>query len=768
MADGYNSFNGSAIGGTSWGSGNAYLAFEHKSNSYLLASDRDYTNQNLVSVGGRDSRATACALPNIRVGNTWYAQTGYPDGTPGSLAANLSGGLSAPDPVTNAGQMNRCDTNAVQALYPKQEQNSVFGSLHQTISDGIDFDATVLWSNRLDSQLQPTSSVSMTVNNTNPYFQSIAGETSQTVMFDFSPFLGNKARVNWNNSEVFQFTPKLTIQLPYKDWDVVLQGNYGRSFSNGMTWGYNSNVTSTALSQQTIGGVLSPNLVASSGPVGNALDPYNINLSNPTLLNQIVDVGNIGKAVQHVIQYGATANGTLFTLPGGDVKAAVGTRYSWDDYIAQWFINTPIGQMPGTYAPVPGTQDAVAKTHRTTMSGFGEIIVPLVSASNKMPFVDDFSIDISGRIDNYSDFGETDNYKLGFTWDPFESLTIRGTKGTSYDAPSLADTLAPDGRFIYQVHATPNTTVPPGTSAADALRPSIFIPGGNPNLGPELGSTWSLGADFHPTTEFGVDLTGLDISITRYHIFIEDQIGLTPFNSPLLFQIPQYAQYYIINPTPAQVASYGYNTFINFPAPNIASIYPPNVPADQSPYILVSAERNNIGNALLEGFDFSAKYSMDVENFGNVTVGTSGTVSTKDATNAVQGSPWNSIQTYGAPLYAMNLFAQVATGPLSGRLSMNYSPGFRVNPGTLSYKLYNQTRMGSFHPVNLYVAYDLDNVASWGSGARVGLTINNIGDEDPPIYLEGGNATTTNGGQRITGNGSTLGRYFVLSLQKKF
>jgi outer membrane receptor protein involved in Fe transport len=76
--------------------------------------------------------------------------------------------------------------------------------------------------------------------------------------------------------------------------------------------------------------------------------------------------------------------------------------------------------------------------------------------------------------------------------------------------------------------------------------------------------------------------------------------------------------------------------------------------------------------------------------------------------------------------------------------------------------------MGSFHPVNIYVAYDLDNVASWGSGARVGLTINNIGDEDPPIYLEGGNATTTNGGQRITGNGSTLGRYFVLSLQKKF
>ena len=141
-------------------------------------------------------------------------------------------------------------------------------------------------------------------------------------------------------------------------------------------------------------------------------------------------------------------------------------------------------------------------------------------------------------------------------------------------------------------------------------------------------------------------------------------------------------------------------------------------PAGQSPYILVSAERNNIGNALLEGFDFAAKYSTDIENVGSFTFGLSGTVSTKDATNAVQGSPWNSIQTYGAPLYAMNLYTNYSSGSWSAKLSMNYSPGFQVNPGTLSYSLYHQTRMGSFEPVNLYVGYDLDNLASWGSGAQ--------------------------------------------------
>jgi outer membrane receptor protein involved in Fe transport len=62
----------------------------------------------------------------------------------------------------------------------------------------------------------------------------------------------------------------------------------------------------------------------------------------------------------------------------------------------------------------------------------------------------------------------------------------------------------------------------------------------------------------------------------------------------------------------------------------------------------------------------------------------------------------------------------------------------------------------------------LDGVADWGSGATVGLTINNVTDESPPLYLQGGNASPSNGGQGITGNGTTIGRYIVLSLQKKF
>jgi iron complex outermembrane receptor protein len=765
VADGYTAFNASAMAGLGWNSGGAYLAYEHKSNTALRASDRSsYTMMDLTGLGGRDSRGTACALPNIKVGSQYYTMRGPVDNTPGALAASVGGPYPGLDPVTNAGSLNRCDTNAAVDLLPKQEQDSVFGSLHQHIMEGVDFSATVLWSNRLASQRQPVQSTTQTIDNTNPFFQSIAGETSQSVLFDFSPYLGRNWNMARNDISMFQFTPKLTIQLPFRDWQIDLGANYGRSFSNGIVRQLDTSALSVALRQQAVNGVMSPNLVAAGNSAGNAVDPYNLSLTNPQVLNSILNVAQIGKATQHVLQYEGSANGTLFSLPGGDVKAAVGAKYGWDDYISQWFINAPVGQVSGQ--PNPGSQTVYAKTHRITESVFGEVVVPLVSEANSLPFVNDLSLDISGRYDDYSDFGSTANYKIGFTWDPFEALTIRGTKGTSYDAPSLADTLAPDGRYIYTAGGvTPNTRVPPGTSVADALRPSLFVPGGDPNLGPELGSTWSLGADFHPTTEFGVDLTGLDLSITRWHIFIEDQIGLPPFNSPLLFQIPQYSQFYILNPTQAQVAAYGYNSFIGFPGPNLDSIYAPGV---TPPYILVSARRSNIGNALLEGYDFAAKYTTDIASFGTLSVGASGTISETDETQAVAGSPWNNIQQYGAPLYALTSFLQVASGPWNARVWVNYSPGFRVNPGTPSYTLYGQRRIESFHPVNIYLSYALDGVADWGSGANVSLTVNNIGDDDPPIYLEGGSAIPTNGGQGITASGSSIGRYFVFSLQKKF
>jgi iron complex outermembrane receptor protein len=777
VADGYSSFNGSMMAGTDWGSGGAYMAFEHKENTYLMARDRSYTKMDLTGIGGRDSRGTSCDLANISAGGQNYALTSSTVSTaPGSLKAAASGPFGALNATTNAGSLNRCDTNSYMSLFPREEQNSFFGQFHQRIVPGVEFSTKFLWSTRLDSAINPElTATNVAIDTTNPYFQSINGETTQNVSFAFGPFWGSQSVTDYNNIQVFQITPKLVVDLPFGDWQATATFNYGRSNTTGFNRSVNTALLAQSMRRVTVAGVLSPALVASQSLSGNAVDPYNLTAGNPLLIDNILNTGSYAKAIQHQIQWGGSANGTLFELPGGAVKAAIGGQWAFDDYVANWNTNWPIGTVAGPAAP--GAQMAIARPHRITNSGFAELNIPIVGQDNALPFVRALSFNMSGRLDSYSDFGNTANYKLGVTYEPFAALTIRATNGTSFDAPSLADTAAPDTRFTYTPQRTAaNTNVPLGTSAADALRPSISSPGGNPLLGPETGRTWSIGGDFHPTTEFGLDLTGLQFSITAFHTKFEHQQGLILNNPQVLFS-GNYNQYYMINPTLAQIqARYPTNFDANgnakvattgFPGPDLASAF--NTPGVNQPYIFYDLRRNNLGEALIEGLDVALNYITDIENFGTLSGGFSGTFNTTNVNTPAPGLPTINLVQYSVPLWASTAFVAATVGPVTGRVTVNYSPGFNVSPVLNQAKsLYNQNRIEAIHPVNLFVSYDMSALAAWLSDTEFSVTMNNVADDNPPIYLSGGAAKPNNGGAYIVASGSTLGRYTVMSLRKQF
>jgi len=780
MADGYSSFNAAMMVGTDWGTGGIYGAFEHKENTYLMARDRSYTKMDLTGIGGRDSRGTSCDLANITVPGAQpanYALTSNTVGSaPGSLKAAVAGPFGALNATTNAGSLNRCDTNSYASLFPREEQNSFFGQFHQRIMPGVEFSTKFLWATRLDSAINPElSATNVAIDTTNPYFQSINGETTQNVSFAFGPFWGGQSVTDYNNVQEFQITPKLEVDLPFGDWQATAVFNYGRSNSTGFNRSVNTALLAQSMRRVTVAGVLSPALVASNSLAGNAVNPYNLTSGNPLLLDNILNTGSYGKAIQHQIQYGGSANGTLFELPGGAVKAAIGGQWAFEDYVANWNTNFPIGTVAGPAAP--GAQMAIARPHRIINSGFAELNIPIVGKDNELPFVHALSFNASGRLDSYSDFGNTANYKLGVTYEPFAALTIRATNGTSFDAPSLADTAAPDTRFTYTAQRTAaNTNVPPGTSAADALRPSISTPGGNPQLGPETGRTWSIGGDFHPTTEFGIDLSGLEVSITAFHTKFEHQQGLILNNPGVLFS-GAYNQYYILNPTLAQVqARYPTNFNANgsanvattgFPGPDLSSAF--NTPGVNQPYILYDLRRNNLGEALIEGLDFAVNYTTDIEGFGNLSGGLSATVNTTNTNTPAPGlAPINLVQ-YSVPLSAMTAFLAATVGPVTGRVTVQYSPGFNVSPVlNQALSLYKQQRIEAFHPVNMHVSYDMSALAAWLSDTEISVTMNNVADDSPPIYLSGGAQKPNNGGAYIVASGSTLGRYTVMSLRKQF
>jgi hypothetical protein len=244
-----------------------------------------------------------------------------------------------------------------------------------------------------------------------------------------------------------------------------------------------------------------------------------------------------------------------------------------------------------------------------------------------------------------------------------------------------------------------------------------------------------------------------------------NQIGLAPYQAATIsqgFSIPAYSKFYLFNPTQAQLDAFGYTTLIGFPGPTTASAYAPGV---ATPYIVYDARRNNLGNEFLDGLDFHFAYIRDVD-FGSVSVGLDGTYTLGNDIQGAAGQPMKSNQAYNTPLYQATAYVGLTAGALSGKLTVNYSPSYALDPATnISRTLYGQVRVGSFSPVNLFVSYDLSGMYNWTDGASVNMTINNIMDEDPPILLGGNGANST---APNSGNGLTLGRYIEFGLRKKF
>src|SRR6185437_1753621 len=198
------------------------------------------------------------------------------------------------------------------------------------------------------------------------------------------------------------------------------------------------------------------------------------------------------------------------------------------------------------------------------------------------------------------------------------------------------------------------------------------------------------------------------ISVTAFHTKFEHQQGLILNNPQVLFS-GSYNQYYMLNPTLAQIQARYPTNFANgnalvatsgFPGPDIASAF--TTPGVNPPYILYDLRRNNLGEALIEGLDIAVNYTTDIEGFGNLSGGLSGTINSTNTNTPAPGLAAINLVQYSVPLSTWTAFVAATVGPVTGRAWVQYSPGFNVSPVlNQALSLYGQKRIEAFHPVNL-------------------------------------------------------------------
>src|SRR5260370_24456062 len=135
-----------------------------------------------------------------------------------------------------------------------------------------------------------------------------------------------------------------------------------------------------------------------------------------------VNMTTIEGASPSIIDFNAISQGSLVTLPGGPLKAALGVSYRREKYEST-HLETSLGHTTSTGEP---------ESRRQVFSVYAEVVAPVVLDPDAIPWFRRLDPSIPGRHDYYSDFNSTLNPKLGLSWEVSPGFSLRGTFGTSF------------------------------------------------------------------------------------------------------------------------------------------------------------------------------------------------------------------------------------------------------------------------------------------------------------------------------------------------
>lgn len=383
--------------------------------------------------------------------------------------------------------------------------------------------------------------------------------------------------------------------------------------------------------------------------------------------------------------------------PGGDVNNTVGIQYS-------------------KVSNIRGDIDV--------LEFYGEVLAPLISDRNWMQ---QLNLSAAARWADYTGSGSIWSYKFGLDGQITDELRLRGTYSRDVRAANLSERYDRTGGFATVMDPTM------GNASFGIFRAS----GGNPNVNPEKGDTWTVGAIYQPAW-----LEGLALSVDWYEVSISDAIGEL---------------------TPQQVVDECFAGAVDLCA-RVHRL------ADGT-LNLVEATALNIDAARVSGVDIEATYNTNVDWFGG------------GETIAVRVfSSWlraNSITNFGAPKmkragelgllelpkWKTTANATYNRGPLSVFVQLRYISGGNIDNDEVEGVDIDDNSVDSVIYTDLRLAY---NLPMFDGEWEVFGTVTNLLDHDPPRVVNdfGWFGAATN--QTNAGIHDLLGRRFTVGVRFRY
>ncbi|MFT4053021.1 MAG: TonB-dependent receptor [Novosphingobium sp.] len=761
----------SASYGTSWATGHMFAAYEFQARQRVRADQRSIYN------GGDFSDRGGINWPQYtaRAGTAANIFSGTASAT-GTVIASVPGGngegltTSSLVPVTD-GAGNTYNPWENIDILPKTKRHSFYLAAAQDLSDAVEVFGDVRYTYRSSNYNQGYATLYGTVPSTSPYY--IAGSTN-----NFGVRIDDEGLVR--DAAVKSLAGRLGLRADLGGgWNAEVQGSYSREVQTRYaTTLRDSNIydrvasgTTTAqapasticalsgLNSSNIGSVAGGGTAAQqycAAQIYTAFNPYSTEALSQTVLDQLIGYESL-RYVSWLAQASAKVDGTLFSLPGGDVKVALGGDYR-KEHIG--------GSLDFNYRSIDPVSVTYGTTEREVSAVYGEISVPIFSEANALPLLRTLSLAGAVRYEHGKGLGgfDTVNPKFGIDWSPLPGLKLRGSWGTSFHAPPMRyayDGVQPtqggNGAFTNAgLYTAPcDTTLvrlngvsgTPGGSGNCTFTAIVVSGGAGPTLKPEKATTWTLGGDFEP--EF---IPGLKISASYFNIKIDDRIvriqagtlggilssyfatGSSPYAAVLDFN-PSLATVEALMADPRYIGQSGLGPTQS--ASDVAAI--------------IYATQTNLSQLKMDGFDLSANYKLETARAGTFGLFFSGTRLLSYKIQASPGSAFvDQLGKYSAVGNPVKFRSRQGISWDIGRFSltgtMNYVSSYECEsgcyvPSATGSPVLNTTPI----PIKAWTTFDLQAGVGLGGlnpllkDAGLTLSVVNIADKRPP-FIDAGTA----------------------------
>jgi iron complex outermembrane receptor protein len=191
----------------------------------------------------------------------------------------------------------------------------------------------------------------------------------------------------------------------------------------------------------------------------------------------------------------AKVSGDVGTINGAPIIMALGTTFTFQKYEDRFDEKSVAGEVFGNAGSSGGGQ-------RDTKAVFTEF---------SLPVAEKLELQLAGRYDRYSDFGDTFNPKIAALYRPNTKVLVRASAGTGFKAPLMQDLYAAtsDGNPTFiDAQACAQERAAGGPTPACTPQQYNVVSGGNKGLKEEKSISFNLGTVVQPTRDwsFGTDL----------------------------------------------------------------------------------------------------------------------------------------------------------------------------------------------------------------------------------------------------------------------